>query len=99
MIGVVAKITAMGYLPNSFALLVLFQLISSIPFLLCALPFALNMFQGMRSLVTCGVPFRYCAYPWTAAVPTCLHIPMQLNKAYFQSTVPAPAFPTIPLLP
>ena len=98
-IGVVARITAMGYLPNSFVLLLLFQLISSFPFWLCVFLFALNMFQGKRSLTTCGASFCHYAYPWTAAVPTCLHIPMQLNMAYFPFPVPAPALPAIPLLP
>ena len=40
-----------------------------------------------------------CAYPRTAAVPTCLYIPIQLNKAYFPFPVLAPTLLTIPLLP
>lgn len=40
-----------------------------------------------------------CAYPRTAAVPTCLYIPIQLNKAHFPISVLAPTLPTIPLLP
>ena len=43
--------------------------------------------------------FVECAYPRTAAVPTCLHIPMQLNKAYFPFPVLATTLPAIPLLP
>lgn len=96
MIGVVAKITATGYWLNILDFF-FFQLISLFH-IFCAFLLALNMFQGMRSKVASGVSFRYCAYPWTAAVPTCLHIPMQLNKAYFTSTVPAPTLQTIPFL-
>ena len=77
---------------------IFFQPINICSLFLCAFKFALNMFQGMRSKVASEVSFRYCAYPWTAAVPTCLHIPMQLNKAYFTSTVPAPTLQTIPFL-
>ena len=47
-----------------------------------------------------------CAYLWAAAVPTCLHIPIQLNKACFLRLERKCAFPALapsrqasPLLP
>ena len=56
-------------------------------------------FQGWGgwSLVECRLV--NCAYPRTAAVPTCLYIPIQLNQAYFPFSVLVPTLPTIPLLP
>lgn len=40
-----------------------------------------------------------CAYLRTAAVLTCLHIPMQLNIAYFSFSALAPSLPAFPFHP
>jgi len=50
--------------------------------------------QCLRSNV-----FLPCAYHRTTAVLTCLHIPMQLNIAYFPFPVLAPLLPAAPLPP
>ena len=50
--------------------------------------------QCLRSNV-----FLPCAYHRTTAVLTCLHIPMQLNIAYFLFPVLAPLLPIAPLPP
>ena len=52
---------------------------------------------GMRRSAPCGAPpVISCAYPLAAATPTCLHIPIQLNKPRFPLTALAPALPTVP---
>ena len=58
----------------------------------------LNMFGRVRSEAPCGVTSDCCAYLRTAAMHTCLHIPMQLNSTHFPFPVLAPSLPTFPLL-
>lgn len=44
----------------------------------------IERYRGMRRLTPSEAPFfTWCAYPRAAAVPTCLYIPIQLNKACF----------------
>lgn len=59
----------------------------------------LERYREMRRLAPREASFfTWCAYPRAAAVPTCLYIPIQLNKACFLFSALAPMLPAIPFL-
>ena len=81
------------------------QVIESASWSLWVASSRIERYRGMRRLTTSDASFvTWCAYPRAAAVPTCLYIPIQLNKACFLYSefvcfpALAPMLPAIPIL-